>query len=93
MSCLFNPRPRHEYIEGAYETVEFRNLEDFAEFLGYDYPEEIHIVASCEGFYDTDEQGDPFLSVSGINDFLRRLGADIEVVSASPFISARLKMA
>lgn len=47
------------------EFKEFRNLEDFAAFLGYDFPEEIHIVAACEGFYETDDQGDPFLSING----------------------------
>lgn len=60
--------------------IEFQNLEQMAEYIGYDFPEEIHIVAHHEGFYETDEQGDPYLSVDGMNDFLSRLGADIRVI-------------
>lgn len=59
--------------------IEFRNLEHMADYLGYYYPEEIHIVAACEGFYETDEQGDSHLGKDGINDFLERYGADIRV--------------
>lgn len=62
-------------------AVEFSSLEDFAAYLGYDHPEEIHIVAHYEGFYSTDEQGDRQLDKDGINDFLRRLGADLRVDS------------
>lgn len=68
-------------------TIEFSSLEDFAEYLGYAYPEEIHIVAYYEGFYSTDEQGDRQLDKDGINDFLRRLGADIRVDSLASGIN------
>ena len=43
--------------------IEFRSLEDFAEYLGYAYPEEIHAVAYAEGFYRMDEFGDWQLSI------------------------------
>lgn len=59
--------------------LEFRSLEEFAEYLGYAYPEEIHYVAYSEGFYSMDEFEDWQLSIDGINDFLRRFGADIRV--------------
>ena len=72
------------------EYMEFRDLESFAAFLGYAHPEEIHIVAHYEGFYDTDEQGDKVLSMDGINDFLRRCSAEIVVESVNPFIYAHL---
>lgn len=62
-----------------FETIEFQNLESFAEYLGYEYPEEIHVVAHYEGFYSTNDQGDRHLDTDGMNDFLRRLGADIRV--------------
>lgn len=68
------------------EYIEFQNLEDFAIYLGYEHPEEIYIVAYHEGFYETNEQGDKQLSKNGINNFLKRLGADVEVISVSPFI-------
>lgn len=61
--------------------IEFRSLEDFAEYLGYAYPEEIHAVAYAEGFYRMDEFGDWQLSIDGMNDFLRRFNADIRVDS------------
>ncbi len=64
-------------------AIEFSSLEDFAAYLGYAYPKEIYIVAHYEGFYFTDEQGDRQLDKDGINDFLRRLGADIRVDSLS----------
>ena len=73
------------------EIKEFQNLEDFAAFLGYDFPEEIHIVAACEGFYETDDQGDPFLSINGINDFLSRLHADVRVVGLASGIQCEMK--
>lgn len=60
--------------------LEFRDLEEFAAHIGYEHPEEIHAVAACEGFYESDDQGDRHLSKDGINDFLRRLDADIRVV-------------
>lgn len=59
--------------------MEFKDLEEMAAYIGYAHPEEIHIVAACEGFYDIDAQGDRRLSKDGINDFLRRLGADLRV--------------
>lgn len=66
--------------------LEFQNLEDFASYLGYEHPEEIYIVAHHEGFYEMDGQGDKQLSKDGINDYLRRLNADIKVISTQPFI-------
>lgn len=68
--------------------IEFRNLEDLAEYLGYYYPEEIHAVAAAEGFYERDDlTGDYYLSRDGINDFLKRFGADIRVNGLySPYI-------
>lgn len=71
--------------------IEFQNLEDFAFYLGYDHPEEIYIVAHHEGFYEVDEQGDKQLSKDGINDFLKRLDADIKVIATQPFIYCEKK--
>lgn len=68
------------------ECIEFQNLEDFAVYLGYEYPEEIYIVAYHEGFYEVDGQDDKQLSKDGINDYLKRTGADIKVISTQPFI-------
>lgn len=66
--------------------MEFQSLESFAEYLGYDHPEDIYVVAYHEGFYEADKQGDRQLSKDGINHFLKRLNADIRVFSVSPFI-------
>ena len=60
---------------------EFNRLEELAEAIGYEFPEEIHEEAYVEGFYETDEQGDDHLSIAGINDFLSRLGEDMRVTS------------
>lgn len=68
------------------EYIEFQNLEGLAIYLGYEYPEEIYIVAYHEGFYEIDGQGDKQLSKDGMNDFLKRFGADVEVISTVPFI-------
>ena len=48
---------------------EFESLEHFAEWLGYEHPEEIHIVAACEGW----KNGDGDLDKDAINDTLRRM--------------------
>ena len=48
---------------------EFTTLEKFAEWLGYEFPEEIHIVAACEGWKNDD--GD--LDKDAINDTLKRM--------------------
>ena len=54
------------------EYYEFSGLESFAEWLGYEHPEEIYEVAAVEGFYGVDCCGDSYLSKDGISDFLRR---------------------
>ena len=54
------------------EYYEFVNLESLAEWLGYEYPEEIYEVANSEDFYGTDCCGDGYISKDRINDFLRR---------------------
>ena len=54
------------------EYYEFAGLKSFAEWIGYEYPEEIYEVAAVEGFYETDCCGDRYLSKDGISDFLRR---------------------
>ena len=68
------------------ERIEFQSLIDFAIYLEFYYPEEIYIVAHHEGFYDVDEQGNKFLSKDEINDYLRRIGADICCLAVSTFI-------
>ena len=72
------------------KIIEFKSLEEFADHIGYAYPEEIHIVAACEGFYDVDDQGDHFLSAAGINDFLQRLHEPMRVVGLSSGILCEL---
>ena len=52
--------------------IECPTLEKLGEFIGLDFPEEMVIFAHYEGFYQRDEQGDPYLSIPDINDFLRR---------------------
>ena len=56
------------------EYYEFSGLESFAEWIGYEYPEEIYAVAAIEGFYGMDCCGDSYLDKGGISDFLRRCG-------------------
>lgn len=52
--------------------IECPTLEKLGEFIGLDFPEEMVIFAHNDGFYQRDEQGDPYLSIPDINDFLRR---------------------
>lgn len=61
------------YNENSY-TV-FTTLEKFATWLGYDYPEEIHIVAACEGW----KNGDGELDKDAMNDTLMRMGISVRV--------------
>lgn len=56
------------------ECYEFTGLEHFAEWIGYEYREEIYEVAAAEGFYGVDCCGDSYLSREGISGFLRRCG-------------------
>ena len=49
--------------------IEFTTLEHFADWLGYEFPEEIHIVAACEGWKNDDGE----LDKDAINDTLRRM--------------------
>lgn len=49
--------------------IEFTTLEQFAEWLGYEFPEEIHIVAACEGWKNDNGE----LDKDAINDTLRRM--------------------
>ena len=49
--------------------IEFTTLEKFAEWLGYEFPEEIHIVAACEGWKNDDGE----LDKGAMNDTLRRM--------------------
>lgn len=52
--------------------VYLRDLDALGDYLGYAYPSEMRVVAQEEGFWQTDDQGDPYLSRPAINDFLRR---------------------
>lgn len=52
--------------------IECPTLEKLGEFIGLDFPEEMVIFAHNEGFYQRDEQGNPYLSIPDINDFLLR---------------------
>ena len=49
--------------------IEFTTLEQFAKWLGYEFTEEIHIVAACEGWKNDDGE----LDKDAINDTLRRM--------------------
>ncbi len=49
--------------------IEFTTLEKFAEWLGYEFPEEIHIVAACEGWKNDDGE----LDKDAMNDTLMRM--------------------
>ena len=49
--------------------TEFTTLVQFGEWLGYAFPEEIHIVAACEGWKNDDGE----LDKDAINDTLRRM--------------------
>ena len=49
--------------------IEFTTLEQFAEWLGYEFPEEINIVAACEGWKNDDGE----LDKDAINDTLIRM--------------------
>lgn len=61
--------------------VEFANAEKLAEYLGYQYPEEIYTVFNTERCYERDICGDWALSPERINDFLRRFGTDVRITS------------
>ncbi len=67
------------------KIVELRNLTELGSYLGYAYPEEMRIVAHEDGFWRTDDQGDAYLSLPDINDFLRRFcgGDHVQCVSCS----------
>ena len=49
--------------------IEFTTLERFGEWLGYEFTEEIHIVAACEGWKN--DAGE--LDKDAMNDTLRRM--------------------
>ena len=68
------------------EYYEFAGLESFAEWIGYAHPEEIHEVASAEGFYGVDCCGDSYLSRDSISDFLRRCGIPFRCTYAGRLI-------
>lgn len=68
-------RTEQKQADGRF--LEFRGLEELAEYIGYYFPEEIHVVAAVEGWYTRNEQGDPELDRDELNDFLRRYGAGI----------------
>lgn len=68
-------RTEQKQAEGRF--LEFRGLEELAEYIGLYYPEEIHVFAAVEGWYTRNEQGDPELDRDELNDFLRRYGAGI----------------
>ena len=68
-------RTEQKQAEGRF--LEFRGLEELAEYIGLYYPEEIHVFAAVEHWYTEDDQGDPHLDRDELNDFLRRYGAGI----------------
>lgn len=65
------------------KIIELRGLTELGSYLGYAYPEEMRLVAHEEGFWQTDDQGDAYLSRPDINDFLRRFcgGDHVQCVS------------
>lgn len=47
---------RAEQKQEAGRFLEFRNLEELAEYIGLYYPEEIHVFAAVEHWYTEDDQ-------------------------------------
>ena len=68
---------RTEQKQAERRFLEFRDLEELAEYIGLYYPEEIHVFAAVEHWYTEDDQKDPHLDRDELNDFLRRYGAGI----------------
>lgn len=74
-------RTEQKQAEGRF--LEFRGLEELAEYIGLYYPEEIHVFAAVEHWYTEDDQGQRHLDRDALNDFLRRYGAGIVCRSLS----------
>lgn len=66
-----------EQKQEAGHFLEFRDLEELAEYIGLYYPEEIHVFAAVEHWYTEDDQGESHLDRDELNDFLRRYRAGI----------------
>lgn len=70
--------------------LEFRGLEELAEYIGLYYPEEIHVFAAVEHWYTEDEQGEKHLDRDALNDFLRRYGADIRFRAGEGYLQCEI---
>lgn len=77
-------RTEQEQAEGRF--LEFRGLEELAEYIGLYYPEEIHVFAAVEHWYTEDDQGKRHLDRDALNDFLRRYGAGIRYRTGEDYL-------
>lgn len=62
---------RTEQKQEAGRFLEFRDLEELAEYIG------LYYFAAVEHWYTEDDQGESHLDRDELNDFLRRYGAGI----------------
>lgn len=70
--------------------LEFRGLEELAEYIGLYYPEEIHVFAGVEKWYTEDDQGQRHLDRDALNDFLRRYGAGIRYRTGEDYLQCEI---
>lgn len=77
---------RTEQKQEGGRFLEFRSLEELAEYIGLYYPEEIRVFASVEKWYTDDDQGETHLDRDALNDFLRRYGADIRYRTGADYL-------
>lgn len=77
-------RTEQKQAEGRF--LEFRDLEELAEYIGLYYPEEIHVFAAVEHWYTEDDQGERHLDRDALNDFLRRYGAGIRYRTGEDYL-------
>lgn len=77
---------RAEQKQEAGRFLEFRGLEELAEYIGLYYPEEIHVFAGVEKWYTEDDQGQRQLDRDALNDFLKRYGAGIRYRTGEDYL-------
>jgi hypothetical protein len=77
---------RTEQKQEAGRFLEFRGLDELAEYIGFYFPEEIHVFASVEKWYTKDDQGEKHLDRDALNDFLRRYGAGIRYRTGEDYL-------
>lgn len=81
---------RTEKKQAEGRLLEFRGLEELAEYIGLYYPEEIHVFAAVEHWYTEDDQGQRHLDRDALNDFLRRYGAGIRYRTGEDYLQCEI---